>query len=443
MGARSILLEFLFSTEKKYYSFWGPFFVVSMFCSSCVLSNAQGIHFGSKKQPSHKYVQLPVRSNDCFYAVELQVGQKFGPTTPPQGCGFVKEGLKDDNNPHMLDEERNSVWYKVDIPYSGKLYFTLTPLSALDNYDFVVYKYTNRYFCNRVHRNEVEALRVNKSLPDSKIKGATGLSLKSKSYYVNTHSQESFSSYIDALKGETYYILVSSDNDQGLGHTILVEVDTKFIPLYLTAYEASSTRKRIPADYLIQEVETGRIIADESQRNTYKAKLVPNYNYRLTIKKEGYFDYLSSFPSMDYVKDSVVNINLVPIKKGSILPFMSEIYFNDKQDEVLSESLPALDRVVEIMNESQSMKIEIIGNVSSIGFEPEKDLLISALRANTVKNYLIGKGVSEKRMTSRGMTMKELERGIVAAQKNPKFATTPNCQIKVTDYKRPHNQAKR
>ena len=442
MGARSVLLDGFFPIERKYRSCLETLLVISMLGIPWSLSEAQGVRSGSKKQPTHEYVQLPVRSNDCFYAVELQIGQKFGPTTPPQGSGFIKEGSKDANNPHMLEEERNSVWYKVKIPYSGKFYFTLTPLSALDNYDFVVYKYTNRYFCNRVHRNEVKALRVNKSLPDTKLKGVTGLSLKSKTYYVSTHSQESFSSYIDVLKGETYYILVTSDNDQGLGHTILTEVDTKFIPLHLSAYEKSSSRKRIPANYMIKELETGRIIANESQHNSYRARLVPNYTYHLSIKKEGYFDYLSTFSSMDHVKDSIMNINLVPIKKGSFLPLMGEIYFNEKQNEILSESYPALDRVAEILNESQSMKIEIIGNVSSIGFEPEKDLLVSALRANTVKNYLIGKGISEKRITARGMTMKELEQSIVAAQKNPKFAAAPNCQIKVADYKRPKNHSK-
>lgn len=438
MGVPSVFKRF-FCSKGKYRCMWRVSLALIVLIYQYSSVYAQEKRHGSKGKPTPEYVQLPIRSTDCFYAIALQVGQVFGPTTPPQGSGFEKEGVKDPYNPHLLEEERNSVWYKVEIPYSGKLYFTLTPQSEIDNYDFVVYKYTDRYFCNRVHHNGIKALRVNKSLPDTKHKGATGLSLTSKTFYAGTRSSEAFSSYIDVLKGETYYILVTSDNDQGLGHSILVEVDTKFIPLHCSSFDGSG-RKRTPADYFIKEIETGRVIANIKKRTSYRAKLVPNYNYQLTVKKEGYFDHMATLFSTDYQKDSILNISLTPIKKGSLLPLMGEIYFNEKQDEILTDSHPALDRIVEIMNESPSMEIEIIGNVNSNGFEPEKDLLISALRANTVKIYLVNKGIAGSRITTRGMTKKELEKSIVAIQKNPKLGNTPNCQIKITDYKQPKKQ---
>jgi outer membrane protein OmpA-like peptidoglycan-associated protein len=78
------------------------------------------------------------------------------------------------------------------------------------------------------------------------------------------------------------------------------------------------------------------------------------------------------------------------------------IYFKPDSNDLTARAFESLDRVVEFMAKNAKTRIHIIGfsdsNVSS-----SYDLMLSESRANTVKSYLIARGIDPKKISSLGL----------------------------------------
>ena len=86
-----------------------------------------------------------------------QCDQTYGPTTAPQGAGRIMEVMADHRHPNLPEFEHNVVWYKFTVPYNGKLDIAVTQQDLKDDYDMLVYKYTDVYFSNHIQSNKVWA----------------------------------------------------------------------------------------------------------------------------------------------------------------------------------------------------------------------------------------------------------------------------------------------
>ncbi len=72
-------------------------------------------------------------------------------------------------------------------------------------------------------------------------------------------------------------------------------------------------------------------------------------------------------------------------------------FFKQSKATLLPESFPELDRLAKLMKESESMEITLEGHTDIVG-NPKLNLKLSEERVETVKDYLVGKGVSAKRI---------------------------------------------
>jgi outer membrane protein OmpA-like peptidoglycan-associated protein len=77
------------------------------------------------------------------------------------------------------------------------------------------------------------------------------------------------------------------------------------------------------------------------------------------------------------------------------------IFFEQNSNELTQKATEKLDRVFEILNQNSEAAITINGYSDSIGSAAYNDM-ISEIRANAVKSYLIAKGVAPARMTAFG-----------------------------------------
>jgi len=77
------------------------------------------------------------------------------------------------------------------------------------------------------------------------------------------------------------------------------------------------------------------------------------------------------------------------------------IEFDVDKDTIKRSSMAKLDKAVGVLKSHEDIKIEIGGHTDSTGSR-EYNLDLSRRRARSVKEYLVGKGVSEKRVTTRG-----------------------------------------
>lgn len=77
------------------------------------------------------------------------------------------------------------------------------------------------------------------------------------------------------------------------------------------------------------------------------------------------------------------------------------IFFNQDSNALSVKAMQKLDRVAEIILKNKQMEIALNGYTDSYG-SPSYNQMVSQSRANTVKTYLIGKGVDPSKMTTVG-----------------------------------------
>jgi type II secretory pathway predicted ATPase ExeA/outer membrane protein OmpA-like peptidoglycan-associated protein len=80
----------------------------------------------------------------------------------------------------------------------------------------------------------------------------------------------------------------------------------------------------------------------------------------------------------------------------AVMPFLERktiVYFQRNSDSVFDMAIETLDRIAEFMISNPESRITIKGYTDSTGIHGH-DVNVSQLRANTVKSYLVGKGVA-------------------------------------------------
>ncbi len=111
--------------------------------------------------------------------------------------------------------EDNSMWLKLVITSPGVLVFTITPQLISDDYDFAVINGTGKS-CTNLSYGDVVRCNFNKNAPVTN-NGIVGLSTAPglpTSVPVNT-AGDNYVSKIDALAGQTYYIMINNFGSGG------------------------------------------------------------------------------------------------------------------------------------------------------------------------------------------------------------------------------------
>ncbi|RPA68488.1 OmpA family protein [Cyclobacteriaceae bacterium YHN15] len=125
----------------------------------------------------------------------------------------------------------------------------------------------------------------------------------------------------------------------------------------------------------------------------------------LYVEKEGYLPKIYNV-ERDSLKDKDnLEISLTPIASGEAFIF-ENIFFDFDKDELQPESLSSLVRLYDFLMVNKNVKILISGHTDNVGSNTYNQNL-SQRRAESVKHYLLSKGIKEDRMLSVGMGDKE------------------------------------
>lgn len=163
-------------------------------------------------------------------------------------------------------------------------------------------------------------------------------------------------------------------------------------------------------DFLTNE-EIGVAISN-GQDGTYKIVLPCGKKYGFFAQKSGYFALSDNIDLTNITEYTEIerDLYLVPIQQNNdnnnTQPannkiVLNNIFFQRGKAELLPTSYPELDRLVQMMNDNSDLEIEIQGHTNNVG---DHDLLVelSEQRAVNVKNYLIQKGISANRISTKG-----------------------------------------
>jgi len=90
------------------------------------------------------------------------------------------------------------------------------------------------------------------------------------------------------------------------------------------------------------------------------------------------------------------------------------IQFESGKSVIKKTSYTILNRISRVILDNPSFLIEVRGHTDNLG-DPAKNQILSLNRANAVRDYLINKGISDKKITSNGFGDKKP----VASNKTP------------------------
>jgi len=119
------------------------------------------------------------------------------------------------------------------------------------------------------------------------------------------------------------------------------------------------------------------------------------------IDGDGIPDYLDKCPTIPGVAS---NNGCPEIKKEIKTLFkkaLQGIQFESGKDLIKKKSFPILDQIATVLKTNPTYLIEIKGHTDNVG-DPKFNQILSQKRAESVRKYLVDKGIEEKRMTAKG-----------------------------------------
>ncbi|GIV40268.1 MAG: hypothetical protein KatS3mg033_2068 [Thermonema sp.] len=142
----------------------------------------------------------------------------------------------------------------------------------------------------------------------------------------------------------------------------------------------------------------------EERKGTFRGDTtlyLPKQRYRVEIHTPGNYPVIE-----DIVPDSTeytLRPQPQPLQKGETI-VLRHIYFDFNKATLKKESYAELDLLVDILRQNPQMRILISGHTDNVGSTGYNQRL-SLMRAATVRDYLVSKGVAPQRMEVKGWGM--------------------------------------
>lgn len=166
-----------------------------------------------------------------------------------------------------------------------------------------------------------------------------------------------------------------------------------------------NTKKPLAATIELVDNERKEVIATftaNSATGKYLVSLPSGKNYGIAVKMDGYlfhsenFEIASSANYQEVVKD----VEMKPIVVGSTI-ILKNVFFDYNKATLKSESYLELDRVVKLLTDNSSMRIELSGHTDNRGTD-EYNQKLSEDRAKSCVEYLVSKGIKADRLEFKG-----------------------------------------
>lgn len=226
-------------------------------------------------------------------------------------------------------------------------------------------------------------------------------------YPINTKNDEN--SFIVSLNGQHAYF--SSDRFK-----LSRDMDLYYFDLYKAAQPApviyvagvvtdSATGYPVGASIQLIDLENGiiasEVISDATNGN-YLVSIPTGKNYALNIAAKGYLFYSENFSLEEYTSEKpfLINALLKPIRTGSTV-ILKNIFFETDSYVLKNESKAELNKLIDLLKQNPSLKIEISGHTDNQGSAAYNQSL-SQNRAKAVYEYLSATGIASSRLTFKG-----------------------------------------
>lgn len=226
-------------------------------------------------------------------------------------------------------------------------------------------------------------------------------------YPINTSGHEN--SFHVAATGD--YAIIGSDREGGFGGIDLYTFDLydgakpQKITYLTGTIKDAKTKKPLAARFELINLENDSVIAQatsDAVNGSFLVVLPSSNQYALIAEKENYL-YLSENFSLNLDENSLHyerSFFLEPFEKGGSV-ILKNVFFDTDKFELKSASKTELNRLVAMLENNATMKIEVAGHTDNQG-NPAANKTLSENRAKAVYQFLVNAGIEASRLSYKG-----------------------------------------
>jgi len=259
------------------------------------------------------------------------------------------------------------------------------------------------YFSSNGHPG-MGGLDIFMSKKDEKGKWTTPVNL---GYPINTFNDEN-SLLVDADGKLAYF---ASDREGGYGGLDLYQFE---LPQYAQpqrvnylagkVYDAQ-TKKPLGAKFQLIDLSTGKVAVEsyaDERTGKYLVSLPINKDYALNVSQDGYLFHSENFTlTAGTAKDPFKkNVEMHQIKEGERV-VLKNVFFETNKFDLKPKSKVELNKLVDFLTKNPTVTIELSGHTDNVG-NSKANQILSDNRAKAVYNYLIEKGITTERLSTKG-----------------------------------------
>ena len=351
---------------------------------------------------------------DCFNAPIIKAEGKYRFEESPQGIGEkVEFSGNSSNSLQYFKKEHNSAWFQFDAVTDGILIFKIIPKDTATDFDFLLFRYTDENFCSDVVKKKIKPLRTNISRYNPEENSVTGLWLGADEERVHSGPGNHLSKAIDVEQGDRYYLVLDNVYGNKAGFSLVFD--------YYKTVEVTGVIKNDENNLINEEVKvlweskTGELLAQTiADKTTGEFKLDAPVlktsspeDYTLSVESNNHFFFEKMIKITSETFPDPINVILPALKKGKNI-VLNNINFHGGSPRALNTSIPSFKRILKLMKRNKSLTIRIDGHTNGCpgGIASSQDLSLS--RANTVKSFLIKKGIDSERITVKGFNCTQM-----------------------------------
>ncbi|MBS1919329.1 MAG: OmpA family protein [Bacteroidetes bacterium] len=164
------------------------------------------------------------------------------------------------------------------------------------------------------------------------------------------------------------------------------------------------TGKGLPSSVELIDLASKELVSkiQTDETGNYLVTLPVGKDYAFNVSRKGYLFYSDNFLLSQHAPDSTYekNIALQPIEVNAFI-VLNNIFFDVNKYDLKPESQVELDKLVQLLNENPTLKVEISGHTDNIG-TPAENFTLSNNRAKSVVSYLVSKGIAANRLSFKG-----------------------------------------
>lgn len=143
------------------------------------------------------------------------------------------------------------------------------------------------------------------------------------------------------------------------------------------------------------------VVPSNPQTGEYEFKLPAGKQYAVRAEAEGKIAESQNVDLRNIKEAKTItndNFQLQTIEVNATIE-LNNVFFDFDKAALRPESFPELDRLVDMMTQQTTMKVEIAGHTDGQGSE-RYNLALSERRAKAVVQYMVSKGINKKRITT-------------------------------------------